>query len=154
MNEYIKSNKEPSNICNICSNIYDNKKDIGIINLNTNHKTFININEFSKNFKLESNKSTTSVLKGFNTGNITHYSNNTDNPHLNNIKNKSTLINLPKHIIYSLMVNENVKKMRKAAFFYVINKIEELKQKALKLYKNKLYRKCLEYYYEVRLHYI
>lgn len=67
------------------------------------------------------------------------------------LNNTRKIRKLPKHLLFTLFVSDEIKQIRKKNdFSFIVHKFLELKDKGNKLYKKKKYREALDAYIEVR----
>ena len=71
-------------------------------------------------------------------------------PELEFLNNTRKIRKIPKHLLYTLFVNDEIKNIRKKNdFCYIAHKFNEYKDKGNKLYKKKKFREAVDSYIEV-----
>jgi len=67
------------------------------------------------------------------------------------LNNTRKIRKIPKHLKYTLFVNDEIKNIRKKNdFSYIAHKFSEYKEKGNKFYKKKKFREAIESYIEVK----
>lgn len=71
-------------------------------------------------------------------------------PELEFLNNTRKIRKIPKHLKYTLFVNEEIKSIRKRNdFCFISHKFSEYKEKGNKFYKKKKFREAVDSYIEV-----